>query len=86
MNKQLKQLRKDSKITTPGIIIGKNGITDQTIANIKKELQKEKIVKIKILKTYIEGKDRYEVFNEISEKCNATIVHTLGFTVTLTRK
>ena len=86
MDKQIKELRQESKTMTPNIIIGKNGLTDQVIKNIKDELTKHKLVKLKILQAYIADKDKSEVFDNIASKTGAKVVHKIGFTITLTKK
>jgi RNA-binding protein YhbY len=86
MDKKTKELRSVSKILPAKILIGKNGLTDQVIKNIKFELSRNNLVKIKILKTYIDTAGKEATFKEIAEKTGAKVVHTLGFTITLTRK
>jgi len=62
MDQQLKKMRQESKILTPNINIGKNGLTDQVIKNIKEELSRHKLVKLKILQSYLSDKIKNEVF------------------------
>jgi RNA-binding protein len=85
MDKKIKDMRKESKTMTPNITIGKNGLTDSVLNNIKVELVKHKLVKIKILKTYISENDKESVFKDIAEKSGAKVVHKIGFTITLTK-
>jgi RNA-binding protein len=86
MDKKLKEMRSESKTMTPNIIIGKNGLTDQVLKNIKDELSKHRLVKIKILQAYISDKDKKATFEEISEKTGAKTVQVIGFTITLTKR
>ena len=86
MDKQQKEMRKESKTLTPNILIGKNGLTNQVITNIKAELSRNKLVKLKILQSYLADKDKNEVFDDITEKTGAKIVQKIGFTITLTRR
>ncbi|MGV8086178.1 MAG: YhbY family RNA-binding protein [Candidatus Woesearchaeota archaeon] len=86
MDKEQKTMRSDSTNITPNIIIGKNGPTDAVIANIKNELSRNKLVKVKILSTYISDKNKSEVFNEIIEKTGSKSVKIIGFTITLTKR
>ncbi len=69
--------------TSATIIIGKNGLTNNVIKNIKNKLKEKKIIKIKILPTYIKGKDKTYVFNDIAKKTNSRIVRKIGFTLIL---
>jgi putative YhbY family RNA-binding protein len=86
MDAKLKEMRQESKNMTPNMIIGKNGFTDTVVARIKEDLAKHKMVKLKILQTYISDKDKNEVFSDIATKTDAKIVDKIGFTLTLTRK
>jgi RNA-binding protein len=86
MDDKLREMRQESKTMTPNILIGKNGLTDQVIKNIKNELSKYKMVKLKILPAYIADKDKSEVFDDIALKTGAKVVHKIGFTITLTKK
>jgi RNA-binding protein YhbY len=71
---------------TPNMIIGKNGLTDQVIADINELLSRNKLVKLKILPAYIADKDKNAVFDEIAAKTFSKIVQKIGFTVSLTRR
>lgn len=50
-NKKIKELRKKSKIIDPVIRIGKNGLTANILKEINKHLEKDKLVKIRVLKS-----------------------------------
>ena len=86
MDAKLKEMRSISKNMDPNMIIGKNGLTEQVIKNVKDELQKHGMVKLKILKSGIVGKTKEVVFEEIITKTGAKVVDKIGFTITLTRK
>jgi len=86
MDKQIKTMRSESMTMTPNMIIGKNGLTDQVIADINELLSRNKLVKLKILPAYIADKDKNAVFDEIAAKTFSKIVQKIGFTVSLTRR
>jgi RNA-binding protein len=86
MDRKLKEMRSKSKNITPNMLIGKNGLTDQVINNIKNELSNHTLVKLKILQAYISDKDKNKVFDELAEKTGARVVYKIGFTVTLTKR
>lgn len=52
--------------------IGKNGITSEVIQEIKTHLKNKKDVKIKFLKSFIEGKDRKIVKDKLLLQLNKT--------------
>jgi len=86
MDKHIKTMRSEAMTKTPNMIIGKNGLTDQVIADINELLSRNKLVKLKILPAYIVNKDKNAVFDEIAAKTFSKIVQKIGFTVTLTRR
>jgi len=85
MDKKLRKLKSESKMLKPSIIIGKNGIKEETIKNIKNHLKRYGMVKIKILKTYIEDKDKKIIAHTLADKCEAKLVDLIGFTVVLVK-
>ncbi len=68
----------------PAIIIGKAGITENTIKQIKTIMKKKKVIKVKFLASAIKG-NKKELAKELAEKTNTRIVHTVGFIVVLER-
>ena len=82
---QKKELIKMSKLLEPAVMIGKNGITDNTIENIKKILEKRKLIKVKMLKSFIKDKNRKEITEEIAAKTNSKVIQQVGFVVVLKR-
>jgi RNA-binding protein len=90
MDEKMRKLRSESKNLKPGIIIGKNGINDAVIKNIKTHLRTYGVIKIKILKTYIEGKDnegkdKKFLAKELANRCEAQLIDVVGFTVVLAK-
>jgi len=86
MDEKLKNLRRQGTLLTPRFIIGKNGLTENTIKNIKNELKIEKLVKIRILATFLGDKNKDDIVKELAEKTESKIVQFIGFTVVLTRR
>lgn len=85
MDEKIRKLRAESKSLPASVIIGKNGLNDETIINIKRLLRDNRVVKLKILSTYMQGKDKKEVANDIAHKCDGRIVDLIGFSLSLTR-
>ena len=85
MDKKLEEMRKESKTLIAKVTVGKNGLSEGTIKTIRDKLRTERMVKVKILKAFIEENDKNKIFDELVEKCEAKVVHKLGFTITLTR-
>lgn len=65
------------------IRIGKKGITPSLIDEIKKQLKRKKKVKIKILSSFIKGKDKKQIANDIASRTSAKLVSRVGFVFAL---
>lgn len=63
--------------------IGKEGIKDTTIKDLKMLLKKYGMIKIRLQRGSRLEKDRFELAEELAKKVGAIIVDIRGFTVTL---
>lgn len=66
--------------------IGKNGLTEGTINEIKRQLKDKKLIKVKLLKSFIADKDKKIAAKELAEKTGSEIAQIIGFTITLYKK
>lgn len=67
--------------------IGKNGITPASILEIKKNLKKSKIIKIKLLKTAFEDRDQKVLLAQsIATQTKTTVQSIIGNTIVIARK
>ena len=78
-----KKLKEKAKTLEPVIRIGKNGLTESTIKEIKKQLNKKKLIKVKFLRAFISDKNKKEVAKEIAEKTSSQLIYMVGFVVVL---
>ena len=62
--------------------IGKQGITETVLKDIKTQLRRKKIVKVKFLPSAIKG-NKKELAQELAKKTGAKIVQQIGFVVVL---
>lgn len=60
------------------IRIGKNGLSEGQMNELALQLKKRKLVKVKLLRSFIEGKDKKQVFQEIAELTNSKLVDMIG--------
>lgn len=66
------------------VSVGKNGITDSIIEEIKKQIRTRKIVKVRL---HGESKlGRHEAARELAAKSGTRVVDVRGFTVMLSKK
>ncbi len=63
--------------------IGKAGITDGAIDEIKRHLRQKKVVKVKFLSAFMKDNNKKLVANEIANRCEAIVLKQVGFTVVL---
>ncbi|OIO63191.1 hypothetical protein AUJ83_01565 [Candidatus Woesearchaeota archaeon CG1_02_33_12] len=78
-----KKLKEKAKTLEPVIRIGKNGLTESTIKEIKKQLNKKKLIKVKLLRAFISDKNKKEVAKEIAEKTSSNLIYMVGFVIVL---
>jgi len=78
-----KKLKEKAKTLEPVIRIGKNGLTENTIKEIKKQLNKKKLIKVKLLRAFISDKNKKEVAKEIAQKTNSQLIDLVGFVIVL---
>lgn len=85
---QQKALRKQAHALKATIQIGKNGLTTDVIAEIKKQLKANNLIKIKFLKGFFDATSmkKKQAFQSILKKTGATLIHKVGFTVILYKK
>ena len=84
MNKTGKyELRSQSKSMGPTMNIGKEGLTPATIEEVKTQLRRNKLIKIKVLKSFAETMDKKEVGKKLSEETNSVLIDNVGFVYVL---
>ncbi len=65
--------------------IGKQGLTEAQVMELRKQLKNKKMIKIKLLKSFRDA-DKKDAVNEIARKTNSEIVSFVGFTAVLKKK
>lgn len=70
------------------IQLGKNGVTDSFINEVKVRLRKQGVVKVRVLRSFrrSSGLDVREIAEEVAEKTGAVLYEVRGFTFILLRK
>ncbi len=82
---EISELKSKSKLLRPIVRIGKNGIDETQIDEIKKHLKKRKLIKIKLLKSSRKESIK-EIAKEVAEKTNSILVDIIGFVFVLYKK
>jgi putative YhbY family RNA-binding protein len=84
MKRHVRHVLKDEN---PTIWVGKEGLTDQLASEIEKQLQRNKMVKVKVLPAAIQGDDKAQtIAAKAAEKTNAALVEVRGHVFILFRK
>lgn len=70
----------------PAVWIGKNGISQEVLAEIDCQLDRTEMVKVKILKTALEENSAKAIATKIAQQTESTLVEVRGHTFLLYRK
>lgn len=76
----------EPKLLRPVVWIGKNGITEGVINQIRSLLKHRKMIKVKFLRSFLESNERTAAAKEIASFTDSVVVEQTGFTVVLRRK
>lgn len=83
MKRRIKRRLSEEK---PTIQIGKNGASQESLKEIEKQLEKKKMVKIKILQSALDEKGAREIASKIAEQTEASLVEVRGHTFMLYKR
>ncbi len=78
-------LRKKAKSIEPALRIGKSGLSESVIKEIKKLLIKRKLIKVRLLPASVKG-GKKSLIEEISLKTKSEIIESAGNVVVLYRE
>ena len=84
MDKTLKEKKKVAVNLDATIRMGKSGVTQALIDEIKAQIKKKDAVKVKLLGTKRE--ETKAIASELAERCNAELIDVRGNTVVLWKK
>ena len=82
----IKQKKAKANTLYPCMQIGKSGITAGLLRELRIQLKAKKIIKIKLMKSFIEEKDKKEVAKDLAKKLNSEVVSQIGNVVVLAKK
>jgi RNA-binding protein len=83
MKRHVRHVLKDEN---PTLWIGKDGFTPQLLNEIEKQLSKQKMLKIKILKTALETETAQTIATKAAEQSNSSLVEVRGHVFILYRR
>ena len=80
---KLYKLKSEAVQLKPIIHIGKNGITDAAVEELKKQIKANRLVKVKMLKT--SGVDNKTLAQQLADATKTTLIEVRGSTAVLYR-
>ena len=84
MDKTLKEKKKVAVNLDATIRMGKSGVTQALIDEIKDQIKRKDAVKVKLLGTKRE--ETKQIASDLAERCNAELIDVRGNTVVLWKK
>ena len=80
------RIKREMSAEKATIWIGKNGVEQQIIGEIDKQLDKNKMVKIKILKSALENEKVEHIVSKTQRETASTLIEVRGHTFTLYKR
>ena len=80
------QLRSKAKALEPILRIGKNGLAENVIKELNSLLKEKNLIKIKLLKSSLDNKNKKELIKEIAGKTDSELIEAVGNIAVLYRK
>ena len=84
--KMRRRIKRELSSEKPTIWIGKNGATEQVIAEISRQLEKREMVKIKILKSALRNEEAKAVASKTAQQTGANLIDVRGHTIMLYKR
>lgn len=82
----MKALRSRARSMEPLVRIGKNGLTDNAVMQVKRLLKKRKLVKVRFLRSFLESNDRKAAAEQLARATSSELIDQVGFMVVLYRR
>ena len=81
-----RRIKREFSMEKATVRIGKGGVTQQLLEEIDRRLEKNEIVKVKILKSALAERKAKEIASKVAEKTEASLVEVRGHTFILYRR
>lgn len=82
--KRISELRLKAQHVTATAFVGREGLTEMTITEVSRQLDKRKLVKVKM--PHSDARDRMELARELADRTRSTMVEVRGKTVVLAKE
>ncbi len=84
--KMKQRIKNELSAEKPTVLIGKKGISQETLAEVDRQLEKAEMVKGKILKTALQEEKAGVLANQIARQTSSVLVEVRGHTFMLYRR
>lgn len=81
--KKMRELKRRSVESEPTVWVGKNGVTDALLGQIKRQLEANEIIKVKVHRTSLEDKEMVELAGKIADETASKVIDVRGRTFTI---
>ena len=82
-SKMKRRIKRELNVEKPTVWIGKEGATPQILNEISRQLDKKKIVKVKMLKTALKDEDAKSIASKIAQQTESVLIDVRGHTFIL---
>lgn len=83
--RQKLRIKREMAEEKPTIWIGKNGVTEEIIKEVSNQLEKNQMVKIRILKSILKSEDAEDLSRKLANKTESTLIEVRGHSFILYR-
>lgn len=81
-----RQIKRELSFERPTIWIGKKGISQETLAEIDRQLEREETIKIKILRSALTDGNAKTIASKVAQQTKSVLIEIRGHTIILYKK
>jgi RNA-binding protein len=81
--KMKRRIKRKLNVEKPTVWVGKEGATSHILNEISKQLDKKKMVKVKMLKTALKDEDAKNVASKVAQQTESILIDVRGHTFIL---
>ncbi len=85
-SKEIAALKANAQVLTASLQVGKAGLSAGFIEETRALLEREPLVKIKLLKAALDSEDKRAIAEKLAAETGAVLVEVRGFTVVLFKR
>ena len=81
-----RHVKHELKYEGPTLWVGKDGLTPQILVEVEKQLNRQRMIKIRILKTALQEESAQAIANRVAQQTKSALVEVRGHVFILYRK